>query len=59
MVEVPISIVSFILGFVFCLALVICLACSIVKKDEENRRNAIDNYIKVLQSANNKDDKDE
>lgn len=64
MVEVPISIMGFILGFVFCLALVICLACSIIKKDEENRRNAMNTYLKMLENIdlkkeNEEDNKDE
>lgn len=55
MVEVPISIISFILGFIVCLALLICLACSIIKKDEENRRNAMNTYLKMLNSIDSKD----
>lgn len=62
MVEVPISIISFILGFIVCLGFVISLACYIIRKDQENRKNAIDSYIKMLNNIdmkNKEKDKDE
>lgn len=62
MVEVSISIISFILGFILCIVFMIGLACYIIRKDQENRKKAIDSYIKMLNNIdmkNKEKDKDE